>query len=117
MDLDTAVLLGVVGVLALNQLVMRVGTLYRVDAVFYGLIVLDWLVGGSILWFGLPGFDAFPAVPVVLGLLFFLHSAQNLNLRRRRWDAARSRHEHAQSDRLAEAAARLDAQERAEREP
>lgn len=109
MDFDTTVLLSLVGVLALNQGVMRIGSLYRVDAVFYALVLLDWIVGTAVLWFGLPGFERFPPVSWVLGLLFFVHTAQNLAIRQRRLDADRRRADSERAEAMSALAARLDA--------
>jgi len=110
MDYETTVLLSLVGVLALNQGVMRIGSLYRIQAVFYGLILVDLGVGSGVLWFGLPGFEAFPPVSWVVGLLFFVHSAQNLGIRQRRLDEARQANEAERAAAFADLAQRLDDQ-------
>lgn len=108
MDLNTAVLIGVVSVLALNQVVMRVGDLYRINPVFYGLWLLDLGVGSLILWFGLPGFEHLLPVSWVVGLMFFVHAAQNLSVRSRRLAADLREREEARLERYAGLAERLD---------
>ncbi len=84
MDLSTGVLLLVVAVLAINQAAMRVPRLREDDRVYWAVQAIDAAVAAAILCFGLPGFEAFPAVPVILALLFALHFAQNANARARR---------------------------------
>lgn len=81
MDLETWALFAVVIVLGLNQAVMRTPTLREHPVPFWILQILDILAGTAVLSFGLPGFDGVPAVSWVLGLLFFLHSSQNLRMR------------------------------------
>lgn len=83
MDLSTLLLLGIVGVLAVNQLVMRVGALRARKAIFYSLQAVDVLVGTAILWFHLPGLTRWPVLSWAIGLVFFLHAVQNNNLRAR----------------------------------
>ncbi len=101
MDLSLAVFLGLVAVLACNQAVMRVERIGRIPAVFWGTTLLDLLVGVGVLFFGLPGFEAIPAVTWVIGLVFILHVAQNLGAnaqwrredRRAEIDALRAEHD------------------------
>ena len=73
----------VVVVLGLNQLVMRVPALYRRGWVFYALLLVELGVGGAILGLGLPGFEDMRPVSLAVGLMFFVHAAQNLGVRRR----------------------------------
>lgn len=108
MDLETTVLLSLVGVLALNQGVMRIGSLYRIGPLFFGLVLLDLVVGTAVLWFGLPGFEAFPPVSWVVGLLFFVHAAQDLGIRQRRLDEDRAKVEAERAGAYAALARRLD---------
>lgn len=84
MDLSTGILLGIVGVMGLNQAIMRVDRLAEDDRVYLVVQLIDALAAGLILWFGLPGFEAFPAVHIVVALLFVFHMAQNYNARARR---------------------------------
>lgn len=101
MDLSTAVLFGVVGLLALNQVVARVPSLLRRDAVFFSLLVVLLAAGTLILSQGLPGFEDMPAVSFVVGLMFFLHVAQDLALRNRLLARARASAQDAQEARAA----------------
>jgi len=87
MDLNTAVLFGVVALLGSHQLVRWVG--YR-SGLLWTLSILDVLVGSAILWFGLPGFEATPMVNWVLGLLLFLHVATNMQQHGARQEAERA---------------------------
>ena len=81
MDLSTGLLLGVVAVLAINQAVMRIDRLREDDRVYWAVQFLDLAVASAVILLGLPGFEPFPAVSVVVGLLFVLHVAQNYNTR------------------------------------
>lgn len=84
MDLSTATLFAVVAVLAVNQAVMRVEALSRHPLVFWATWLLDLGMGTAILALGLPGFEDVPPVSWVVGLLFFVHAAQNVAVRQRR---------------------------------
>ena len=81
MDLNTSVLLALIGMLALNQALMRIPSLEQRATVFWPLQVVDLVVGCGVLLFGLPGFGHAPAVRWVVGLLFIMHVAQNLKIR------------------------------------
>lgn len=81
MDLATWVLFGVIGVMVCNQLVMRLGALRSRVAVFWSMQALNVGTGSAILLYGLPGFEPWPAVAWVIGLLFFLRAVQNTNAR------------------------------------
>ena len=81
MDLSTGLLLAVVAVLALNQAAMRVERLRNDDRVYWAVQFIDLVMASAIILFGLPGFESFPAVPIVVGLLFVFHVAQNYNAR------------------------------------
>jgi hypothetical protein len=83
MDVDTAPLLTVIGALAANQIVMRVGGLRGRPAVFWSLQLVNVAVGGALVWFGLPGFEHVPVIGWVIGLLFFLRVMQNNQARAR----------------------------------
>lgn len=81
MDLDTGVLLGVVGAMALNQLIMRVGALTGRAWIFWSLQVMNLAVGSAVIFFGLPGFEPWPVISWMLGLLFFYRTVSNTNAR------------------------------------
>lgn len=81
MDLSTAVLFALVALIGVNQVVVRSRLARDHSRVFWGVTVLDLLVGIGVLVLGLPGFEAMPAVSWVVGLLFVMHVAQNLMLR------------------------------------
>lgn len=83
MDLNTALLFVVIALLGLNQAAMRVPTLRDDDRVYWMVQFLDLAVATGLILYGLPGFEAFPAVPIVIGLLFVMHVAQNYNMRAR----------------------------------
>ena len=94
MDLSTWVLFGVIGVMACNQLVMRLGALRSRAMIFWLMQALNVGTGSAILLWGLPGFEPWPAVSWVIGLLFFFRAIQNTNARAK-WlrTAARDRDE------------------------
>ncbi|MBN2800585.1 MAG: hypothetical protein JXX28_15695 [Deltaproteobacteria bacterium] len=81
MDLSTGALLAVVGVMALNQLVMRVWALTARRGVFWSLQGLNMAAGAAVIWWGLPGFERWPAVSWMLGLFFFYRTVENTNSR------------------------------------
>ena len=81
MDVGTAVLFGVVLVLAINQAIMRVERLASDDRAYFAVQFIDIAVAAGLILYGMPGMEAFPAVPPVLGLLFLMHVAQNYNAR------------------------------------
>ena len=81
MDLSTTVLLALIGMLGLNQALMRIGSLEKRPYVFWPLQIMDLVVGCGVLLVGLPGFDHAPAIRWVVGLLFIMHVAQNLKIR------------------------------------
>lgn len=83
MDLDTTMFLALVALIACNQLVARVPVFRDHPAVFWGMQFTDVAAGTAVLIFGLPGFGHFPPVRYVVGLMFFLHIATNLQLRAR----------------------------------
>ena len=114
MDLSTWILFGVVAVLGINQAVMRVERLQDDDRVYFAVQIVDLLMASGCILIGLPGFDAFPAVPVVVGLLILLHVAQNYNARAHRQREARAE-ERAEIE--AEAARRRAAREAQEEGP
>lgn len=98
MDASTAAILGLVGLLALNQLVMRVGGLRGRLELFWGLQVVNVGAGAAILWFGLPGLDGVPVFSWLLGLLFLFRAVQN-NVVRAAWLRERARAEEEESAR------------------
>ncbi len=75
---------GLIAVMAVNQLVMRVGGLKARAAVFYSLQMLNLVAGTALLWFGMPGFEDWPAVGWMIGLLLFFRVVQN-NMSRAQW--------------------------------
>ena len=81
MSWDTAVVLGVLAVMGANQLVMRVGALHARWYVFYFLQLTNIATGSAVITLGLPGFEPWPVVSWIIGLLFFFRSVQNNNLR------------------------------------
>ncbi len=89
MDLTTWILFGVVLVIAANQLVVRIPVLIGSTAGFWGIQILDVGLAVAMLVFGLPGFEHFPPVKVILALLLLWHVAQN-NHARTAWSRRRS---------------------------
>lgn len=81
MDLNTALLVGLATVFAINQVAMRVERFARDPRVFWGVQVLDILVAGGLILVGLPGFERFPLVPPLMGLMLVMHAAQNHQIR------------------------------------
>lgn len=107
MDLGTAALFAIVALLGINQVVLRVPALLRSRAVFFGLLVLEIAMGSAILVLGLPGFEGVPGVTWAVGLLFFLHVAQNLGYRGRRLRALAEADAGARRERAAAIAQRV----------
>lgn len=81
MELSTWVFLGVIGLLAANQLAMRLGGLTGKVWVFYPLQLINILAGSAIIWFHLPGLEQWPIISWFVGLLFFFHTVQNTSHR------------------------------------
>lgn len=81
MDLNTAILLGVIGLMGVNQLVMRFGALYAHAALFWSMQAINLGAGIALIVFGLPGLERFPVVAWLIALLFFFRTVQNNNLR------------------------------------
>ena len=81
MDTTTWILFGVVLVIAANQLVVRIPLLIGSRTGFWGIQLLDITVALTLLIFGLPGFEHFPPVRVILALLLLWHVAQNNHAR------------------------------------
>jgi hypothetical protein len=77
MDTTTWMLFGVVLVLAANQLVVRIPLLIGSKTGFWGIQLLDISLAVALLIFGLPGFEHYPPVRVILALLLLWHVAQN----------------------------------------
>ena len=94
MDFETTVLFVIVGLLGANQAVSRLPALRDRSPVFWGMQFVNLGVGTSVLVFGLPGFEHFPPIRYVVGLMFFLHIATNMQARthaeQRRLDDARA---------------------------
>jgi len=109
-DLNVIAILVVVGVMAVNQLVMRVGGLYARAMIFYGLQAVNVIMGTGLILWGLPGFEQWPVVSWIIGLLFFFRTVQNNNLRAR-WLRERLLEEREQREREIRAALAADGEE------
>ncbi|MCB9665169.1 MAG: hypothetical protein H6732_13750 [Alphaproteobacteria bacterium] len=83
MTFADGVLFAVVILIAANHLVLRVERLVRSDLAFWSVCTLDVLAGTAVLGVGLPGLEAVRPASWVLGLLLFLHVAQNVSVRGR----------------------------------
>lgn len=81
MDASLWALFGVIGIMAGNQLVMRLAGLKGNRFVFYPLQLVNLLAGAAVFWFGLPGFDAWPVIGWMIGLLLFFRVVQNNSAR------------------------------------
>ncbi|MFT4624712.1 MAG: hypothetical protein ACI8PZ_003371 [Myxococcota bacterium] len=81
MDVNTSVLLGVVGVIAANQVVARLPWATRTAWVFWPVVLIDLIVGVAVIIGGLPGFEHVRAVSLVVGLMLLFHVAHNLRTR------------------------------------
>ncbi len=77
MDTSTMALLGVVALLAANQLLMRMAGLRGIPVVFWGLQLVNLLTGIGVLVFGLPGLQGVPAFKWLLGLYLLFRVVQN----------------------------------------
>jgi hypothetical protein len=82
-DIGVIAILAVVGAMAVNQLVMRVGALYARAALFYSLQLVNVILGTGLILWGLPGFEQWPVVSWIIALLFFFRTVQNNNMRAR----------------------------------
>lgn len=80
------VLAPLVGLIALNYVIVRTPYARRYPAVFWTINALDLAVAVGVLLFGLPGFSNTPMVRLMVGLLVGLHLAQNFQAKSR-WDA------------------------------
>jgi hypothetical protein len=111
MDTATSVLLAVVAMVALNQLVLRVGALRARKEVFWSLQALNLAALCFVLVVGLPGFERWPGVSWLIGLMIMFRTVQNNGLRARylREDKHGGRAEHARK--VAEITAKLRASE------
>jgi hypothetical protein len=81
LDLNTTIVLLIVLILAMNQAVMRIPRYGRDERVFWSVQFFDLAMASIVLFYGIPGLEAYPAVPVVVSLLFVMHVAQNHNMR------------------------------------
>jgi uncharacterized membrane protein YhaH (DUF805 family) len=77
MDLSLWVLFGVVALLGVNQLMVRVLRMRTLRGSFWLLQFVNIVVGSALLWKGLPGFEEIPVISWAVGLLVFLHVAEN----------------------------------------
>lgn len=84
MDYGTRVVLSLALLLAFNNAVVRLPMLKDRELLFWAVQFLDIGVGSALLWWGIPGFEGTPAVSWMMGLLLFLHVAQNMRWRARR---------------------------------
>lgn len=81
MDVSTSVLVGVVGLIASNQVVARLPWAMRTRWVYWPVVFLDLFVSIAVFVLGLPGFEHVPAVSLVVGLMLLMHVAHNLHSR------------------------------------
>lgn len=81
LDYQTSVIFGVIVVIALNQLVIRIGALRSRPAIFWSLQCINLFVVVFVLVRGLPGLERWPAASWALGLMFALRVIQNNGLR------------------------------------
>jgi hypothetical protein len=110
LDWETSILLAVIGVMLLNQLVMRVGALKSRSLFFWSLQLLNLATGTAVITFGLPGFERWKVVNWIIGLLFFFRTVQNNNTR------ARWLREQQESERRVEKRRQLEAALQSEEE-
>jgi uncharacterized protein YhhL (DUF1145 family) len=85
-DVGNWVVIGLVGLVAINYLVPRIELVRRVPALFWAINVIDLVVGLAVLLFGVPGFESHPIVRFMIGLLVLMHLAQNFALKSR-WES------------------------------
>lgn len=83
MDIGLYVLFGLVVLFGANQLLMRVDAMKRNDLAFWSLNAINAGAGAAVLWRGLPGYGHLPAIGWLVGLMLWLHVAQNVQLRGR----------------------------------
>ena len=81
MSTQTVAFLFVITLMISNQLVMRVGALRSRPLFFWGLQLINVVGGTGILVLGLPGWEQYPVVSWLLGLLFIFRTVQNNMLR------------------------------------
>ena len=77
----TTSFLVLIGVIAANQLVLRLAGLRARAFVFWGLQVINLALICYIFTMGLPGFEAAPLISYAIGLIFMLRVIQNNALR------------------------------------
>lgn len=102
MDLATSALLGFVGVIALNELIMRVGVLRAQPVLFWSLQVINMGIASYLILLGLPGFEDRPMAGWVIALLLVFRMMRNNTVRAQ---IARRRREEAREERKARAEA------------
>ena len=71
----------VMALILANQLVMRVGSFWRVRWVFLALEALNAGTAAGILVFGLPGFEGFPAARYPVAVVFLFRVVWNWHVR------------------------------------
>ena len=114
MDLSLWVLFGVVALLGMNQLLVRVLRMRTLSVSFWFLQLVNIVVGSGILWKGLPGFEDIPVISWAVGLLVFLHVAENTRAKGAADLAAAKAHHTADSTTMDEASLTDIAQEEGE---
>ena len=80
MDSTTSFLI-LLGVIAANQLVLRLAALRGSAWAFWGLQIINLGLSTWIFAFGLPGFEVYPWISWAIGLIFTLRVIQNNALR------------------------------------
>ena len=83
MNPTTYVFLALIAVIAANQVVLRVATLRRSPVAFWSLQAINLIIACFILVWGLPGFETYPMVSWILGLLLLFRMIQNNLIRTR----------------------------------
>ncbi|MFT7518218.1 MAG: hypothetical protein ACI9MC_000348 [Kiritimatiellia bacterium] len=83
MPSTTLLFLLIVGLIAVNQLVMRVAALRGSPWAFWTVQVLNLTIACGILLWGLPGFDHMPFIKWIFGLLLIFRIVQNNGIRSR----------------------------------
>jgi hypothetical protein len=80
LDPSTSFLI-LIGIIAANQLVLRVAVLRANGFAFWGLQLVNLSLICTIFAFGLPGFERYPSISWAIGLIFALRVIQNNGLR------------------------------------
>lgn len=116
MNPTTYVFLVLIAVIAANQVVLRVATLRHSPYAFWGLQAVNMIIACYILVWGIPGFESYPIVSWILGLLLLFRMIQNNLIRTRYLRAAvQKEHQEEKRQRAIRMADQLREQEAAER--